>query len=250
MITMKRIFFTVAALVMSSTARAGMIQVAVSANFTAPMQQIAANFEKETGNTVQLTFGATGKFYAQIKNGAPFEVLLAADDQVPERLAKEGFGVASSCFTYAIGKLVLWSATPNFVDSNGEVLKQGHFQHIAIANPTLAPYGAAAMDVIGKMGLLPTLQERIVLGDNVAQTQQFISTGNAELGFIALSQVLKDGKINGGSMWLVPPTLYHPIRQDAIILSKGKGKPAVDALMTYLRSSKTTAIIKSYGYTL
>jgi molybdate transport system substrate-binding protein len=242
------VFSAIIALAVTTAASADEIQVAVAANFTAPMQKIAADFEKDTGHKAQLAFGATGKFYAQIKNGAPFEILLAADDETPAKLGKEG-AVAASQFTYAIGKLVLWSAKPAIVDPSGEVLKKGGFDHIALANPKLAPYGAAAMETMKALGVADALQPKIVTAENIAQTYQFISTGNALLGFVALSQVLKDGKIEG-SAWIVPAKLYQPIRQDAIILEKGRGKPAAEALMKYLKGDKARAVIKSYGYEL
>jgi molybdate transport system substrate-binding protein len=174
------------AFLVASAAHAGEVQVAVAANFTAPMQKIAAGFEKESGHKVALSFGGTGKFYAQIRNGAPFQVLLAADDETPARLEKEGLGAAGSRFTYAIGRLVLWSAKPGFVDSEGAVLKAGKFNKLALANPKLAPYGHAAIETLTRLGLLANLQSRFVQGENIAQTWQFISTGNAELGFVAL----------------------------------------------------------------
>jgi molybdate transport system substrate-binding protein len=234
----------------SSAAQSDEVQVAVAANFTAPMQQIATLFEKDTGHKALLAFGSTGKFYAQIANGAPFEVLLAADDETPARLEKEGLGVAGSHFTYAIGKLVLWSASPDLVDAGGAVLKTGNFKHLALANPKTAPYGAAAMEAMGKLGVLPALQPLFVQGENITQTQQFVVTGNAELGFVALSQVFKDGKLGSGSMWMVPANLYQPILQDAVLLAKGRDKPAPVALMAFLKGEKARAIIKSYGYEL
>lgn len=243
-----RLFSLVAALILSATARADQIQVAVAANFTAPMKQIAAEFEKDTGHKVQLAFGATGKFYAQIKNGAPFDVLLAADDATPARLEAEGAAAAGSRFTYATGKLVLWSAKPGGVDDKGEVLKKNEFKHLSIANPKLAPYGAAAVEALTALKLLDAVQPKFVQGENIAQTHQFIVTGNAELGFVALSQVMKDGKIGEGSAWIVPSTLYQPIRQDAVILDKGKDKPAAEALMKYLKGDKARTVIRSYGY--
>ncbi len=225
------------------------VQVAVAANFTAPMQKIAADFEKDTGHKAVLSFGATGSFYAQIKNGAPFDILLAADAETPARLEKEGLGVPGSRFTYAIGKLVLWSAKPGFVDDKGDVLNKGDFRHVAIANPKLAPYGAAAMEALTKLGLLSAIQPKFVQGESIAQTYQFIATGNAELGFVALSQVLnKAGKLASGSAWVVPASLHTPIRQDAVILTNGKDKAAAAALMKYLRGDKARAVIKSYGY--
>jgi molybdate transport system substrate-binding protein len=247
---MKNALFFALTATIAGFAQADEVQVAVAANFTAPMQQIAAQFEKDSGHKAVLSFGATGKFYAQIVNGAPFELLLAADDETPARLEKEGQGVAGSRFTYAIGKLVLWSADPALVDGKGEVLKTGNFKHLAIANPKTAPYGAAAVETLSKLGLLASLQPRFVQGENISQTQQFIVTGNAELGFIALSQVIKDGKIGAGSAWTVPANLYEPIRQDAVQLAKGKDKPAAAALLAYLKGDKAKAIIKTFGYEL
>lgn len=235
---------------LSTSLHAAEVQVAVAANFTAPMQKIAADFEKATGHKAQLAFGATGKFYAQIKNGAPFEVLLAANDETPARLEKEGMAVAGTRFTYAIGQLALWSAKPGVVDGKGDVLKKGAFEHLAIANPRLAPYGAAAVETLNKLGLLGALQPKFVQGENIAQTFQFVGTGNAELGFVALSQVFEDGKLKSGSAWIVPSSLHAPIRQDAVVLEKGKDNPAAAALMKYLRSDAARAIIQSYGYAL
>jgi molybdate transport system substrate-binding protein len=237
-------------MVLAGPALAGEVQVAVAANFTAPMKAIAADFEKDTGHKAQLAFGSTGKFYAQIKNGAPFQVLLAADDETPARMEKEGMTVAGSRFTYAIGTLVLWSARPGFVDDKGAVLARGGFAHLALASPKLAPYGAAAMEVMEKQGLVDSLKTKFVFGENIAQTQQFVVSGNAELGFVALSQVMKDGKIASGSAWVVPSSLHAPIRQDAVILAAGKGNAAAEALMKYLKSAKAAAIIRSYGYAL
>ena len=233
----------------ASQAQADDVSVAVAANFTAPMQQIAAAFEKETGHKVVASYGSTGKFYAQIKNGAPFELLLAADDETPAKLIKENAAVAGSQFTYAIGKLVLWSAKSAVVDAKGEVLKKGGFDHLALANPKLAPYGAAGVEVMKALGAYDALQPKIVSAENITQAYQFVNSGNALLGFVALSQVLKDGKIDG-SAWLVPAHLYAPIRQDAVLLEKGRGKPAAQALANYLKGDKAKAVIKSFGYGL
>ncbi len=236
--------------VSSLTVQADEVQVAVAANFTAPMQKIAAEFEKDTGHKALLAFGATGKLYAQIKNGAPFQVFLAADDKTPAKLEAEGDTVPGSRFTYAIGTLVLWSAKPGFVDEQGEVLKKGAFRHLAIANPKTAPYGAAAVATLTQLGLLDALQPKLVTGENISQAYQFVVTENAELGFIALSQVMADGQMIGGSAWIVPSNLHDPIRQDAAILAKGKDQPAARALVEYLKGDKAAAIIKSYGYAL
>ncbi|MFA7281308.1 MAG: molybdate ABC transporter substrate-binding protein [Sterolibacterium sp.] len=223
------------------------VTIAVAANFANPAKQIAAEFEKDTGHQATLSFGATGKFYAQIKNGAPFDILLAADDETPARLIQEGTAVPASRFTYAIGRLVLWSAKPGYVDAQGEVLK-GEFKHLAIANPKLAPYGQAAIETLTVLKMLETLQPKFVQAENIAQAHQFVASANAELGFVALSQVFKDGKISEGSAWVVPAHLHQPIRQDAVILDKGKGKAAADAWIKYLKGEKATAIIRSYGY--
>lgn len=237
-----------AAFCFASAAQAETVSVAVASNFTAPMQKIAEEFAKDTGHKAELSFGATGKFYAQINNGAPFGVLLAADDTTPAKIAKEGMGVADSRFTYAIGKLVLWSKQDGYVDDKGDVLKANKFQHIAIANPKLAPYGLAAEQTLTQMGLLDAIKPKFVQGENIGQTYQFAATGNAELGFVALSQVMEDGKIKSGSAWVVPASMHEPIRQDAIVLNTAKDNPAAKALMDYLQGDKARAIITSYGY--
>ena len=239
-----------AATLLAAGAQAGEVQVAVAANFTAPMQQIAAAFEQDTGNKAVLAFGAPGKFYAQISNGAPFEILLAADDETPARLEKDKQTVPGSRFTYATGRLVLWSAKAGYVDSQGKVLQTGQFNHLAIANPKAAPYGAAAIETLTKLNLLARLQPRIVQGENISQAQQFVATGNAELGFVALSQVARDGKVTAGSGWIVPAAMHSPIRQDAVILVKGSANPAAESLMDYLKSDKAKGIIRAFGYEL
>ncbi|MBS1190964.1 MAG: modA [Rhodocyclaceae bacterium] len=240
--------FPLIALLALSKAWAAEVQVAVASNFTSPMQEIATEFEKDTGHRAILAFGATGKFYAQIANGAPFEVLLAADDETPARLEKESLAVAGSRFTYAVGKLALWSPTPGYVDGRGEVLKKGGFSHIALANPKTAPYGAAAVQAMAGLGVLAALEPRFVQGENISQAYQFAATGNAELGFVALSQVYRDGKITAGSAWILPAGLHDPIRQDAAILARGRSQPAAAALAAYLKGTKARAIIASYGY--
>ena len=247
---MKRLSILILSLLTVVTARADEVQVAVAANFTGPMQVIAVLFERDTGHKASLAFGATGKFYAQIANGAPFEVLLSADDETPARLVREGLAVTGTSFTYAIGKLVLWSTNPKLVDDKGEILKKGGFKHLAIANPKTAPYGAAAMQTMSKLGVVDSLKPLFVQGENIAQTHQFVSTGAAELGFVAYSQVIKNGQVGSGSGWVVPGNLYDPIRQDAVILSKGKDKPAAKALLNYMKGQKARDVIKSFGYEL
>ena len=238
------------ALMAGAAAQANEVQVAVAANFTAPMQKIAAEFEKDTGHKAVLAFGATGKFYAQIVNGAPFDVLLAADDETPARLETEHRTVPGTRFTYATGKLVLWSAQDGYVDGQGQVLRTGNYAHLAIANPKTAPYGAAAVETLTRLNLYDRVQGKLVQGENIAQTYQFVSTGNAPLGFVALSQVYRDGRFTSGSGWIVPANLHSPIRQDAVILAKGGANPAARALADYLKSNKAKDIIRSYGYAL
>ena len=249
-LSLSRLSVALGSVLLACAARAGEVQVAVAANFTAPIKEIASAFEKDTGHKLVASFGPTGGFYAQIHNGAPFEVLLSADDGTPQKLEEEGAGVPGSRFTYAIGKLVLWSSQPGFVDDKGIVLKNGEFKHVAIANPKLAPYGAAAIETLTVLKLLDAIQPKFVQGENIAQTHQFVATGNAQLGFLALAQVMKDGKIAEGSAWIVPGSLHQPIRQDAVLLDKGKGKPAADALMKYLHSDQAAVVIKSFGYDL
>ncbi len=237
-----------AILTLLQQAFAAEVNVAVAANFTAPMQRIAQAFEQETGHRAVLSFGSTGNFYAQIRNGAPFQVLLAADDETPLKLEKDGLGIAGSRFTYATGRLVLWSRQPGLVDDKGEVLRSGRFQRIALASPKLAPYGAAAMETLTKMGVLNALQPRLVQGDNIAQAYQFVATENAQLGFVALSQVFSDGRIAQGSGWIVPADLHSPIRQDAVLLQPGKDNAAAAALLSFLRGEKARAAIRAFGY--
>ena len=226
------------------------VQVAVAANFAAPFQKIAAGFEAATGHKAVAIVGSTGKFYTQIKAGAPFEILLAADDETPRKLIDEGLAVKGQSFTYATGKLVLWSAQPGVVDAQGEVLKKGGFSHLSIANPKLAPYGAAAVETLKTLGLYESLTPKIVQGESIGQAHQFVSTGNAELGFVALSQVAPPDKPATGSLWVVPAKLYTPILQDAVLLNSGADKAAAQALLGYLRGDAAKAVIKSYGYGL
>jgi molybdate transport system substrate-binding protein len=238
-------FVFIAALIGAGQARAGEVRVAVAANFTAAMKEIAAAFEKSSGHHVVLSFGSTGSLYAQISHGAPYDVFLAADERRPKALESAGTAVARSRFTYAVGKLVLWSPKPGVVDDKGEVLKHGKFARLAIANPRTAPYGAAARQVLEHLKLWDSLQPRIVRGESIAQTHQFVATDNAELGFVALSQVMKTG---GGSSWIVPQALYTPIRQQAVLLVRGKDNTAAHALIAYLKSDAGAVVIKRFGY--
>lgn len=231
---------------------AGEVNVAVAANFAAPMQKIAQAFAQDTGHTALLAFGATGKFYAQIKHGAPFQVLLAADDETPAKLVAEGLGQAGTAFTYAIGRLALWSQQAGVVDDQGRVLQGPLSQQpgikLALADPRLAPYGAAAVQTLTQLGVWARWQSHVVQGDNIAQAYQFVATENALLGFVALSQVWADGRVSQGSAWVVPQQLHEPLRQDAVLLQGGKDQPAALALMAYLKGERAKAIIRAYGY--
>lgn len=248
--TVHKWFLMAFAAVAAGAAWADEVQVAVAANFASPMQQIAAGFEKETGHKALISTGATGKFYAQIKNGAPFQVLLAADDDTPAKIEAEGLGVKGSRFTYAVGRLVLWSAKEGFVDEGGKVLQSGSFNKVAIANPKLAPYGAAAVETLKHLDLFSAVEPKFVQGENIAQTYQFAASGNADLGFVALSQVMKDGKLTSGSAWVVPSDLHAPIRQDAVLLTPGADSAAAKALLKYLQGDAARAVIRSFGYDL
>ncbi len=230
------------------TVNAAEVLVAVAANFSAPAQKIATSFEQDTGHRAVISIGSTGKFYTQIRNGAPFHVFLAADDETPTRLAKEGQAVEGTQFTYAIGKLVLWSKQAQLVDDRGEILKKGNFAHIAIADPKLAPYGIAAMQVLSKMGLDKQLSPKFVWGENISQTFLYVDSNATEVGFVALSQVLQEGRIGQGSVWIVPISMYESLKQNAVLLNTGKNNPAAESFMKYLQTSKAQQIIKTYGY--
>ena len=230
-------------------AQADEIQVAVAANFSAAAQKIAAQFEHDTGHTVKLSFGATGKFYAQIEAGAPFDVLLAADQVTPGKLVAEGKAVPATLRTYAIGKLVLWSADAGLVDARGEVLKSDKWKHLSVADAKLAPYGQAAKETLAALKLTDAVQARVVTADSIGQAYQFAQTGNAELGFVALGQVQPpDGSKAAGSTWLVPDSLYAPLKQDAVVIAATKSAKAATDFVAYLGGEKARAVIKAYGY--
>jgi molybdate transport system substrate-binding protein len=245
-----RTVITLTLLLFGQASWSATVLVAVAANFSKPMTEIVSQFEKATGHSVKLSFGSSGKFVSQLENGGPFEVLLSADEKGPEKLEQAGLTVPNTRFVYALGKLVLWSSKPNFVDDKGKILMTSNFKHLALADPKVAPYGAAAIDVLKKMKLLEKLQPLFVQGENIAQTYQFISTANAELGFLALSQVIENGKIVGGSSWIIPDNLHAPIRQGAVLMKIGAENPAAHALIDYLKSIPALAIIKKYGYDL
>ncbi len=245
---MQRPLILLALLVCALGARAGEVFVAVAANFIQPMEKIVAAFEQDSGHKTKLAFGSTGSFYAQIRSGAPYQVLLAADDKTPQRLEQERQGMAGTRYTYAIGRLVLWSRQPGLVDAQGQVLATGRFDKLALAHPELAPYGAAAVQTLGQLGLLEQLRPRFVRGENIGQAYQFVATGNVALGFVAMSQVYADGRLREGSAWVVPENMHSALRQDAILLKRGEDNPAAAALLQYLRGAKARAIIQSYGY--
>lgn len=244
-------FFAVlslAPLAATAQAQGQAVLVAVASNFTAPMQQIAQAFERDTGYQAKLSFGGTGSLYAQIRNGAPFDVFLAADTTTPVMLVREQLAQAGTQFTYAIGQLVLWSANPTIVNGKAVLLHDDQFRKLAMADPKLAPYGAAAKQVLQAMGLYSRIKPKIVQGKNIGQTFQFVSSGNAALGFVALSQVYRDGKLTAGSGWVVPSEQYEPIEQDAVLLSSARDNPAALALMDYLKGEAARQVIYSFGY--
>jgi molybdate transport system substrate-binding protein len=238
----------VAGLAFSAAARADEVLVAVAANFNAPLGRLAQGFEARTGHKLKASAASTGKLYAQIAAGAPFELLLSADDETPARLEAEGRAVPGSRFTYAIGELVLWSAQPGLVDAQGAVLASERFKHLAVANPKTAPYGRAAMQTLRARGLEAAVAPRLVTAESIAQAHQFVSSGNAELGFVAWSQLSEPGQAPTGSWWRVPAKLHDEIRQDAVLLKPGQGKPAAAALLAYLKSEPARAEIRAWGY--
>lgn len=243
---------------LASTAWAEEVHVAVASNFLAPMKDIAAAFEKDSGHSAILSFGSSGKIYAQIRNGAPFQIFLSADQAKPKALEDAGLAVAGSRFTYALGALALLSsqvgsakdgsAKAGFAEEGHARLKSGDFNKLAMANPKLAPYGNAAMEVLESLGLKQATKAKWVMGENITQTYQFVATGNAELGFVALSQIMDKGQVNEASSWIIPDELYNPIRQDAILLKSASDNPGAKALLEYLRSEEARTIIRSYGY--
>jgi molybdate transport system substrate-binding protein len=230
---------------LAARASAGETQVAVAANFTAPAKEIAAAFAAATGHRAVLSFGSSGQFYAQMAHGAPYEVFLSADADRPKKAEQEGLAAPGTRFTYAVGRLVLFSRTPGLVDPAGAVLKTGRFAHIAIADPAAAPYGAAAIQTMQKLGAYEALKPKIVQGSSITQAYQFVATGAAELGFVALSQVVNEP---GGSRWVAPAADHAPIDQQAVLLSTGRKNPAARAFLAFLKSPAAAAIIKRYGY--
>lgn len=246
---MHRIVGGLAAWVLAMAAGAAEVSVAVASNVSAPMQKIAAAFERDTGHKAVLAFGSTGRFYAQVRNGAPFHVLLAADDETPLKLAQEGLALEATRIAYATGRLVLWSANPALVDAQGDVLRRVGNDRLAMADPRVAPYGLAAHEAMTRLGVLGNWRARTVLGENIAQAHQFVASGNAALGFVALSQVMADGRMGPGSAWVVPAELHTPLRHEAVVLAKGRDNPAAQALLRYLQGDAARAILRGHGYT-
>lgn len=249
---MQKIWLSLFLITSSSLAgvNADELQVAVASNFSKPLEALATVFKASSGHELKISSASTGKLYTQIEHGAPFEVLLSADSKTPKKLVDAQLAVAGSQFTYALGKLVLWSSQKDYVDAQGEVLKKNQFKHLAIANPETAPYGAAAVEVLDKLGLTQTLAEKKVQGENISQTYEFVATGNADLGFVALSQVQKDGVIKEDSVWQVPDDYYSPIQQDAVLLTKAKESAAAKSFLEFLKSPEAQKLISSYGYGL
>ena len=233
------------AIAVGSPALAADVQVAVAANFTEPAKEIAAAFEARTHDHVVLSFGASGQFYAQIAHGAPYQVFLSADSDRPAQAEKEGLAVPGTRFTYAVGKLVLFSKTAGLVDGRGAVLKSGKFQKLAIADPAVAPYGAAAVQTMTRLGVYDQLNPQLVMGTSINQTYQFVQTGAAELGFVALSQVIAE---TGGSRWIVPEADHAPIEQQAVLLKSGQDDPAAKAFLDFLKGPEARKVVLRYGY--
>ena len=226
---------------------AGEVSVAVAANFAEPAREIGAAFKARTGHDATLSFGASGQFYTQITHGAPFEVFLSADGERPARLEQEGLSLRGTRFTYAVGRLVLYSTTPGRVDARGAVLRRDDLHVLAIADPETAPYGLAAVQTMTRLGVWDRLKPRTVKGSSITQALQFVTTGSAELGFVALSQVIN---LPGGSRWPVPAADHDPILQQAVLLTPGARNAAAVAFMAFLRGPEARAIIKRYGYDL
>ncbi|MCY1646378.1 molybdate ABC transporter substrate-binding protein [Caulobacter sp. SL161] len=243
--TLIAVLLSVWSLTVAGAALAGEAKVAVAANFTEPAKAIAARFKARTGHDAVLSFGSSGQFYTQIANGAPYEVLLSADVERPQKAEAAGLAVAGSRFTYATGRLVLFSRTPGLVDGRGAVLASGRLGKLAIADPKVAPYGQAAIETLTRLKRYDALKTKIVMGASITQAFQFVQTGAAELGFVALSQVVND---KGGSRWIVPAANHTPIEQQAVLLKTGVNNDAATAFLTFLKSAEAKAIIRRYGY--
>ncbi len=233
---------------LSSPVWAGEVSVAVAADFATPMERIAPLFQKESGHTLKVTPGASGKLYAQIRKGAAFDVFLASDEEMPKQLMLDGFAVGGSRFVYATGRLVLWSDQPCVVDEKASVLNKGNFSTLAIANPRYSPYGVAAKETLTKLTMWNSIQEKLSKGESVTETYQLAASEKADLAFIALSQVMRDGKVTSGSWWIAPPEMHKPIRQSAVLLSGAKDKLAAKEFLEFLKSENARAVMRGFGY--
>jgi molybdate transport system substrate-binding protein len=223
--------------------------LAVAANFAEVIEVLAEAFQAETDHTLTISTGSSGQLFAQIINGAPFDVFLSADQRTVAQLEAEGGAAEGTRFTYAIGKLTLWSADETLIGDDGAAFLQANaFRALAIANPDVAPYGLAARQTLEALGLWGMLEPKIVRGENIGQTHAMVSTGNAEAGFVALSYVLSPSNQQPGSRWDVPQEFYEPIRQDAVVTARGAGNEAAAAFVEYLASAPAKAIIEDYGY--
>lgn len=243
-----RVLHGLLGLLLTVNCQADAINIAVAANFSAPMEKITALFAERTGHQVQIATGSSGLFYAQIVNGAPYAMFFSADEEKPTALVEAGFAVADSKFTYAVGRLALWSANPQLVDAEGKVLAEGRFNKLAMANPKLAPYGKAALEVLTTLDLVAATKAKWVQGENIAQTFQFVYTANADIGLVAMSQIVDKNLV--GSHWLVPANLHSPIRQDAVILQSAKNNVVAAAFRQFMVSDEVAEVIRHYGYEL
>ncbi|GAB4118182.1 MAG: molybdate ABC transporter substrate-binding protein [Sideroxydans sp.] len=236
--------------VLMQPAFAAEVRVAVAANFAAPLETLAVLFQQESGHTVVASLGASGKLYAQIRKGAAFDVFLSADEEIPKRLLQEGLAVGGSRFVYATGRLVLWSVQSDLVDKNGAILNKGSFDKLAIANPLFSPYGVAAKETLTKLTMWNAMQRKLDRSDDVLQAYRMAATEKADLAFIALSQVMKNGKVSGGSWWLVPAEMHAPLRQSAVLLNGAQDQAAAQAFLAFLKSEKARKVMRGFGYEL
>lgn len=251
-ISLRGAIFTILLLcgLISSPLRAAEVSVAVSSDFVAPLERLAPLFRKESGHTLKVSTGASGKLYTQIRGGTAFDVFLSADEEMPKQLMQDGFAVGGSRFVYATGRLVLWSAQPGYVDDKGAVLNKGNFNILAIANPIFSPYGVAAKETLMKLTMWNSIQRKLAKGENVTHTYQLAATEKADMAFVALSQVMRDGKVNAGSWWLVPSEMHNPILQSAVMLTGAKDAAAAKEFLAFLKSDKARAVMRGFGYEL
>lgn len=242
------LLLSIALALLSAQTRAAQVQVAVDDNFAGPIQALAAEFQRTTNHTLVVSAGSTGKLFTQIQQGAPFDVFLSADAETPARLTSEGLALENTRFTYAIGRLVLWSAQAGLVDPQATVLGADSTSRMAVADPRMAPYGAAAMQTMARRGVAARWTGRIVLGESVGQAYQLVASKNAALGFVALSQIMRDGKVESGSHWIVPSTFHTPLRQEVVLLRKGASNDGAKAFLKFLAGDSARAIMRGYGY--